>query len=143
MLVGDRLEGRRSEVAGAFLERERRKCRCIGAHKHGGKAMPEGKGFGVQTSGSIGDVKETKRLRNKMNRSLWRGISLTIERRTESLRAYKGVRSCVSALWSRSSNQLRVIVVLTPVVIQGERELSATYMVDHGPTVLRCGRKCE
>ena len=37
------------------------KCQCIGAHKHGGKANPEGKGFGVQTSGSSGDVRETKR----------------------------------------------------------------------------------
>jgi hypothetical protein len=55
-------EGRKSEVAAAFWEYERRKCRCIGAHKHGGKAMPKnlkGKGFGVQTGGSIGDVKET------------------------------------------------------------------------------------
>jgi len=40
MRVGGRLEGRRSEVAGALLEEERRKCQCIGAHKHGGKAMP-------------------------------------------------------------------------------------------------------
>jgi len=64
---------------GAFLEQERGKCQCIGAHSHGGKAMPKGKGFGVQKRGSIGDVKETKRFENKMSRSLWRGISLFIE----------------------------------------------------------------
>jgi len=76
---------------GAFLEQERGKCQCIGAHNHGGKAMPEGKGFGVQKRGSIGDVKETKRFENKMSRSLWRGISLFIEGEL-SLKPTKGCR---------------------------------------------------
>lgn len=78
----------------------------------------------MQTNGSMGDVKETKRFENKMNRSLWRGNSLFMENREPQ--AYIGLRSCVSALWSRSSNRLRVIVFLDACRHSEKRKLSAT-----------------
>jgi len=64
----------------------------------------KGKGFGVQTNGSIGDVKETKRFKYKMNRSLWRGISLFIARRTESFKPTKacGLASVLCGLGHRT-----------------------------------------
>lgn len=63
------------------------------------KQCPRREGFGVQTSGSIGDVKETKRLVEQDEPVLAaRHLIVPHRRRTESFKAYKGVRSCVSCL---------------------------------------------
>jgi hypothetical protein len=50
----------------------------------------EGKGFGVQTSGSSGEVKETKRLEEQDEPVLVARHLIVHRRRTESFKANKG-----------------------------------------------------
>jgi len=52
----------------------------------------------VQTSGSIGDVKETKRLEVQDEPDLVARHLVVHHKENRGSQAYKGVRSCVSAL---------------------------------------------
>jgi len=58
----------------------------------------KGKGFGVQTSGSIGDVKETKRFEVQDEPILVARHLVVHREMNREPQAYEGVRSCVSAL---------------------------------------------